>query len=107
MAELIVKNIKSFSFIAVDTYREGVRNLKFYLFDEQTIIASKNKEEAELLYQKEYDDGYNSVEEIQDDYIVGAIENHNSYSGDYSEIILSHIIDKKKELPYIVDVDLN
>jgi hypothetical protein len=81
--------------------------MRFYLFEEETIIASKNKVEAESLYQETYDNDYTDVKEIDSDYVVSANESVHSSNGGYNEVTLRQIVDKHRELPFIVDIDEN
>lgn len=82
--------------------------MRFFLFDGLIIIATEDdkvvgKINAEQLYISEYGE-YSHIEEIKDDYVVGTNSNYNI--GGYDEVILLHVLDENKELPYIVDVDL-
>lgn len=79
--------------------------MEFYLFNDDIIIASRDKEEAEKLYEKEYGDSdYEKVEEIDENYRVGGVQSVGGYG--YDEVYLYNIIEKNKVLPFIVE-DIN
>jgi hypothetical protein len=80
--------------------------MRFYLFDEDTIIAANTEEEAKRLYENDYDNSYETVKEIPRDYLVGGYETPNSYSGGYADVLLFQIVDSSKTLPFIVDVGI-
>lgn len=77
--------------------------MKFYLFGEMIIIASRDKEEAEQLYLNEYGDSdYEIVEEISEDYRIGGIAS----SDGYGDIHLSQVVENRP-LPFIVNTDIS
>jgi hypothetical protein len=80
--------------------------MNFYLFEGDTIIAANNEKEAKCLYEKDYDDSYEIVEEIPQDYRVGGYETPNSYSGGYADVLLFQIVDSRKKLPFVVDAEI-
>ena len=80
--------------------------MKFYLFDEDIIIASNNQQEAEKLHTEVYEE-HETVEEINDDYVVDNVEIIGSNISGYDQIYLFQVVDKDKKLPFIVDTDLD
>lgn len=80
--------------------------MKFYLFNEDIIIASNDQQEAENLYIANYEE-FETMREIDDNYIIGSIEIIGSNTSGYDQIYLSQVIDKSRSLPFIVDTDLS
>lgn len=82
--------------------------MKFYLFDENVIIASNTQQEAESLYIEDYECDEYEIEEINDDYVVDSIEIIGCNISGYDQIHLFQVLEDDKKLPYIVaDITLD
>lgn len=86
---------------AMTTNVVGKPTERYFLIEEMTIIVAENQEQAEAHYMKEIDHEWEKevVEEIQDDFIVGGVQNINGHG--YDEIHLFGVLENKP-LPYIV-----
>lgn len=77
---------------------------KYFLVGEHNIIVAVSQEQAKAHYLEHYGEPCEVIEEVTEDYTVGANINYNV--GGFDEIELYEVLEKNKALPYFVDLPM-